>query len=202
MRRVFVKKLMISSVISDYERSAKRGASSPWLSWKNLSMCGPAQPDTTRPRDAFDEFIPLQPRVRLTNGLLWLVATAVLPWMEPTPIYLGSHCGMCKERGCIKWQLSYNSGINWPLVTNFGVCLETKPWCILHSSCVGCICTCARADVLHFPYLGNGWTDCAEIWFLVIDPLAWLWWIPWFVLPLTCWNILKNWSITWQLVVF
>ena len=24
-----------------------------------------------------------------------------------------------------------------------------------------------------FPHLGNGWTDCAEIWFVVKDPLAW-----------------------------
>ena len=27
-------------------------------------------PDTTRPHDAFDQLISLQPRVRLTNGLL------------------------------------------------------------------------------------------------------------------------------------
>ena len=24
-----------------------------------------------------------------------------------------------------------------------------------------------------FPYLGSGWTDCAEIWYVVRDPLAW-----------------------------
>ena len=28
-------------------------------------------------------------------------------------------------------------------------------------------CRCAP-----FPYLGNGWTDCAEFWFVVGDPLA------------------------------
>ena len=28
-------------------------------------------------------------------------------------------------------------------------------------------CICAP-----FPYLVNGWTDCAEIWYLVRDPLA------------------------------
>ena len=33
--------------------------------------------------------------------------------------------------------------------------------------------TCARAVVPRFPYLGNGLTDCAEIWFLVRDQLAW-----------------------------
>ena len=33
--------------------------------------------------------------------------------------------------------------------------------------------TGARADVPPFPYLGNGWTDCAEIWVVVRDSLAW-----------------------------
>ena len=32
--------------------------------------------------------------------------------------------------------------------------------------------TCSRADVPPFPYLVNGWTDCAEIWYVVRDPLA------------------------------
>ena len=32
--------------------------------------------------------------------------------------------------------------------------------------------TCARADVPPFLYLGNGWTDCAEIWCVARDPLA------------------------------
>ena len=36
-------------------------------------------------------------------------------------------------------------------------------WVNLHAS------TCARAP---FPYLGNSWTDCAEIWYVVRDPLA------------------------------
>ena len=40
---------------------------------------------------------------------------------------------------------------------------------------------CARADVPPFSYLGNGWMDCAEIWFVVRDPLISLafyksWW--------------------------
>ena len=30
----------------------------------------------------------------------------------------------------------------------------------------------ARADVPHFRYLGNGWNDCAEICYVVRDPLA------------------------------
>ena len=33
--------------------------------------------------------------------------------------------------------------------------------------------TRARADVPPFPYLGNGWSDCAEIRFVVRDPFAW-----------------------------
>ena len=32
--------------------------------------------------------------------------------------------------------------------------------------------TCACADVPPFLYIGNGWTDCAEIWFVARDPLA------------------------------
>ena len=31
----------------------------------------------------------------------------------------------------------------------------------------------ACADVSTFSYIGNGWTDCAEIWLVVRDPLAW-----------------------------
>ena len=31
--------------------------------------------------------------------------------------------------------------------------------------------TCARADVPPFPYVGNGWTDCAEIWYVVKNTL-------------------------------
>ena len=63
---------------------------------------GTARHDTTRPRDAFDELISLQPWVWLTNGLLWWVAASLLPSMEPPPILLGSHCGTCKVRGCKK----------------------------------------------------------------------------------------------------
>ena len=59
-----------------------------------------------------------------------------------------------------------------PIVTKFGVCLETKQQCILDMSWVGYICTRARVDVPPFPYLGNGWTDCAEIYYVVRDPLA------------------------------
>ena len=32
--------------------------------------------------------------------------------------------------------------------------------------------TYAHADVSPFPYLGNGRTDCADIWYVVSDPLA------------------------------
>ena len=40
---------------------------------------------------------------------------------------------------------------------------------------MGYVCTCASAYVQmcpHFPDFGNGWTDCAEIWYVVRDPLA------------------------------
>ena len=67
--------------------------------------------------------------------------------------------------------------MNGPIVTKFDVCLQTKPRCILHRSWVwvGYICTCpscAHADVPPFPYLGNTWTDCAEIWCVVMGPTA------------------------------
>ena len=69
----------------NYERSAKRRASSPWFSGKKskyecpgptrhgTARHGTARPgpaDTTRLPDAFDELISLQPRARMTNGLL------------------------------------------------------------------------------------------------------------------------------------
>ena len=38
---------------------------------------------------------------------------------------------------------------------------------------VGYTCSCARAYVPPFPHFGNGWTDWAEIWFVIRDPLAW-----------------------------
>ena len=41
-----------------------------------------------------------------------------------------------------------------------------------HVSWVGYICTCARVDMPRFPYIGNGWRDCPDIWFVIIDPLA------------------------------
>ena len=75
---------------------------------------GTARHDTTRPHDAFDELNSLQPRVRLTNDLLWWVATSLLPSMEPTPILLGSctvASGTCKVGGCKNWPLMYNPGV-------------------------------------------------------------------------------------------
>ena len=30
----------------------------------------------------------------------------------------------------------------------------------------------AHADVSPFLYLGNGWVDCTEIWYVITDPLA------------------------------
>ena len=34
------------------------------------------------------------------------------------------------------------------------------------------ICIFASADVPPFPHLGNGWTDCAEVWYVLSNPLA------------------------------
>ena len=134
---------------------------------------GPARHGPTRPRDAFDELTSLQRRVRLTNGILWWVAASLQPWMEPKPIHMCSHCGTCKVRGCKNWLLSFNSGMDMPIVTKFGLCLEAKSRCILHRSWVAYICTSAPADVPPFSYIGNVWTDCAEIRFVFRDLLAW-----------------------------
>ena len=64
-----------------------------------------------------------------------------------------------------------------PTVTNL-VCVFKRPshdayhtghgW---GTSARACVRTCGCAPP--FPYLGNGWTDFAEIWFGVRDPLAW-----------------------------
>ena len=118
--------------------------------------------------------------IRATTGLIdkrsfWWVAASLIPWMEPTSIHLGSHC--CDtwhvwSEGCKNWPLRYNPGMDWPIVTKFGVFLDTKPRCILHRSWMGYICKCARADAPPFPYLGNGWTDSVEIWYVVRDLLA------------------------------
>ena len=77
------------------------------------------------------------------------------------------------REGCQNWPLSYGSGMAQPIVTKFGVCLKTKKRCIMHRSWVGYICTCVRPHVqmCPFPHLVNGWTDCAEIWYVVRDPL-------------------------------
>ena len=45
---------------------------------------------------------------------------------------------------------------------------------VLHRSWVGYICAhVCTYRCAPFPYLGNGWTDCAEMWFVVRDPLVW-----------------------------
>ena len=61
------------------------------------------------------------------------------------------------------------------IVTKFGVLLETMKRYIYHRSWVVYICTCVRAHAQRYPnvsYLGNDWTDCAEIWRVVRGLLA------------------------------
>ena len=48
------------------------------------------------------------------------------------------------------------------LALKFGMCLETHKPSVLQKLMVGYRYTCARTHP--FPYLGNGETDCAEIW--------------------------------------
>ena len=61
-----------------------------------------------------------------------------------------------------------------PIALKFGVLLGSHEIGVLQTSRLGYSCTCEHAHVqmCHFPYLRNGWTDCAEIWCVVCDPLA------------------------------
>ena len=51
-----------------------------------------------------------------------------------------------------------------PIVTKFGVRLETKPRCISEVHGRG-TSTRAQVQMCPFPYLGNDWTDCDETFF-------------------------------------
>ena len=78
---------------------------------------------------------------------------------------------------CQNWSPSYNyKGMARPIVTKFGVRLDTKQGCILNINrpWVRYICTCALAHVQMYPFSASRkrCTDCAEIWFVVSDPLA------------------------------
>ena len=86
----------------------------------------------------------------------------------------GGHLGgqRVPREGCQNWPLICNSGMARPIVTKFGLCLETKQRYMLHMSRVGYIYTCAHADSPPFLCLGNGWTDCAEFWYVVRDLVA------------------------------
>ena len=56
---------------------------------KNLSMSG-------RPAGrghAFERLISLEPKARLTSGLLWWVPPSLLPCMGPMPNHASTHCG-------------------------------------------------------------------------------------------------------------
>ena len=117
---------------------------------------GPARHDPARhdPHDAFDELISPQPRVRLTNGL-FLMGNCIhcREWSQHPFIWVATVArGTCKVRGCKNWPLSYNSGMDGPIVTKFGVCLEIKPRCILCRSWVGYIRAYAHAHVHMCPF--------------------------------------------------
>ena len=43
--------------------------------------------------DAFERLIPLEPKARLTSGLLWWVPPSLLPCMGPMPNHASTHCG-------------------------------------------------------------------------------------------------------------
>ena len=106
--------------------------------------------------------------------------------MEPTPIHLGSHCGTwhVQSEGCKNLPLSYNLGMDRLILTKCGVCCDhigvrtcrctTRPSCDAYYTGRGWGTSArARVQMPHFPYLGNGLTNCAEFWFVVIYQLAW-----------------------------
>ena len=52
----------------------------------------PAGPPVGRSH-AFESLISLEPKARLTSGLLWWVAPSLLPCMGPMPNHASTHCG-------------------------------------------------------------------------------------------------------------
>ena len=56
------------------------------------------------------------------------------------------------------------SGTARRIALNFGVWLDTNKLTVLPNSGMGYICARAAHLPIPFPYLWNGWTDCAEIW--------------------------------------
>ena len=73
------------------------------------------------------------------------------------------HVRTCTPRFCI-------SGMAWPIVFKFGVWVGGYQQRAFQKSWVG---ASARAHVrTPFPYLGNRWVHCAEIWWVIRVPVA------------------------------
>ena len=112
--------------------------------------------------DAFEKFIPTKLYVRFTRCLHRVVGLFNKSCLDLDLAHLGGHHRWYRmpREGPQNWPLGYRSGMAQPIVTKFGMCLETKFQDHVR------ICTCARADVPPppFPYLGSGWTGCVEIW--------------------------------------
>ena len=72
---------------------------------------------------------------------------------------------------CQNWLLNYNSGMTYLIVTKFGVFRDQA---VMQNKHViyGAHLHVRTSRFDPFLYLGNGWTDCAEIWCVVKVPLA------------------------------
>ena len=94
--------------------------------------------------------------------------------MEPTPIHLGCHCST--------WHVQSEgvSKLAGKLLLRNGLADGDEIWCVFRDQAVIHIAQVMGGVYLHvrtcrcppFPYLGNGCTDCAEILYVVSDPLA------------------------------
>ena len=72
---------------------------------------------------------------------------------------------MVGVRMCTPFRISETAG---RIALKSGLWLETHKLGAFQKLMVGCRCMCAPL----FPYLGNGWTDCAKTWCVVRGPLA------------------------------
>ena len=85
--------------------------------------------------DAFEKLISTRLCVRFARSLQRVVGKSGRSYLQSYLAHLGGHPHRKRvpREGCQNWPLSYNSGIARAILTKYGVCLETKLQCILHS---------------------------------------------------------------------
>ena len=72
---------------------------------------------------AFERLISLEPKARLTSGLLWWVPPSLLPCMGPMPNHASTHCGTWRvlPGGCHKCSACCFSVTAGPIALKFGM---------------------------------------------------------------------------------